>query len=254
MVHIREVRPQACELKFLVKPEIAVKIRQWARTHLDPDTHGTGPFGDEYQTTSVYLDTAAYDVFHRRGSFGRSKYRIRRYGQEDTVFLERKIRQPAVLAKRRTRLSLSALSRLTEPAVDSRWPGYWFHRRVMARRLQPVCQVAYSRMARGVVRNGDQVRLTLDCDLRALPAGDARFEPHAGAPDMVEMPAIMGMPDRVILELKYRGAPPAIFRQLVEEFALTPQAASKYRLGVVALGQAVAHQIAPGVRTAAFYA
>ena len=42
------------------------------------------------------------------------------------------------------------------------------------------------------------------------------------------------MTGRLILELKYRGAPPAIFRQLVEEFALTPQTASKYRLGVVA--------------------
>ncbi len=54
-----------------------------------------------------------YDVFHRRGSFGRSKYRIRRYGDEDAFFLERKMRQPAVLAKRRTRLPLVALERLT---------------------------------------------------------------------------------------------------------------------------------------------
>ena len=90
---------------------MAVKIRHWARTHLDPDAHGLGPFGDEYRTTSVYFDTDAFDVFHRRGSFGRSKYRIRRYGDEETVFLERKMRQPAVLAKRRTSLSLAALSR-----------------------------------------------------------------------------------------------------------------------------------------------
>ena len=83
------------------------------------------------------------------------------------MFLERKMRQPAVLAKRRTSLSLASLSRLTEPTLDAEWPGYWFHRRVAARRLRPVCQVAYSRMARGVVRDGEQVRLTLDCDLQA---------------------------------------------------------------------------------------
>ena len=35
---------------------------------------------------------------------------IRRYGDEQTVFLERKLRQPAVLAKRRTSLPLSSLS------------------------------------------------------------------------------------------------------------------------------------------------
>ena len=60
--------------------------------------------------------------------------------------------------------------------------------------------------------------------------------------------------NRLILELKYRGAPPAIFRQLVEEFALTPQAASKYRLGMVALGQVVAEEIMTGTGTDSFYA
>lgn len=245
MVHIREVRPHARELKFVVEPDQAVKIRHWARTHLDPDAHGLGPFGDEYHTTSVYYDSAAYDVFHRRGSFGRSKYRIRRYGDEQTVFLERKLRQPAVLAKRRTMLPLSSLSRLPEPTLDAEWPGYWFHRRLLARGLQPVCQVAYSRMARGVVRDGEQVRLTLDCDLQAMPSSDVHFSLEKG---------VAAMDGRLILELKYRGLPPAIFRQLVEDFALSPQTASKYRLGVVALGLAAVHQDVPGAGTEALYA
>jgi hypothetical protein len=33
---------------------------------------------------------------------------------------------------------------------------------------------------------------------------------------------------------------PAVFRALVEQFGLVPQSASKYRLGVVALGYAPA--------------
>jgi VTC domain len=247
MAHIREIRPQARELKFAVDPDVAVGIRLWARTYLDADTHGAGTFGDEYRTTSVYFDTDAYDVFYSRGSFGRSKYRIRRYGDEDTVFLERKLRQPAVLAKRRTSLSLTALPQLAEPAVEA-WPGFWFHRRVMARRLRPVCQVAYTRMARSVVRNGEQVRLTLDSNIRALPAKDIRFSTESA------LPAVTAMPDRLILELKYRGAPPAIFRQLVEAFALVPQTASKYRMGVVALGLAQPYPVAARSRIEAFYA
>jgi len=248
MAHIREVRQQAREVKFVVEAHMAAMIRQWARTHLDPDPHGGGLHGDEYRTTSVYFDTATFDVFHRRGSFGRSKYRIRRYGDDETVFLERKMRQPAVLAKRRTILSLAALPRLTESVVGADWPGYWFHRRVAARRLRPVCQVAYLRMARGVTRDGEQVRLTLDADLRAIPARSARF------PREVEVPPMPALPGRLILELKYRGPLPAIFRQLVEEFALVPQAASKYRLGVIANGQAVPTQVAPGAGTEAFNA
>ena len=109
-------------------------------------------------------------------------------------------------------------------------------------------------MARGVISDGE----TGPADARRRPSGaaglDARLRPvwRAGDGDGAGVPALS---DRLILELKYRGAPPAIFRQLVEEFALTPQAASKYRLGMVALGQAVpeaAHDQATG--TDAFYA
>jgi hypothetical protein len=244
MAHIREVRPHACELKFLLRPAVAAGIREWARSHLSADANGTGPFGDEYRTTSVYFDNAGYDVFHRRGSFGRSKYRIRRYGDEETVFLERKLRQPAVLAKRRTTVALSGLRDLSAPA-DPAWAGYWFHRRVAARQLRPVCQLSYFRMARAVVRDGEQVRLTLDSDLAVLPVASLGFPPGVGVPVLA---------DRLILELKFRGTPPALFRQLVEEFALSPQATSKYRLGVAALGQVTAQHALPPTGTEAFYA
>jgi hypothetical protein len=248
MAHIRDIRPQAREVKFVVEAVMAVRIREWARTHLERDTHGGGPFADEYRTTSVYFDTDAFDVFHRRGSFGRSKYRIRRYGEDEVVFLERKMRQPAVLAKRRTIVALEALPRVIDPAVDADWPGHWFYRRVTARRLRPVCQVGYLRMARVAMRNGEQVRLTLDSDLVALPPGNAPFPSAHG------LTAAEALPGRQILELKYRCAPPAIFLQLIEEFALRPQTASKYRLGVVASGQAVLMQPAPGAGTEPFYA
>jgi len=248
MAHIRDVRPQAREIKFIVDTATAVRIRQWARIHLEPDTHGGGPFGDEYRTTSVYFDTDALDVFHRRGSFGRSKYRIRRYGEAETVFLERKLRQPAVLAKRRTIVALEALPRLIDPVADDDWPGQWFCRRVAARRLRPVCQVAYQRMARVAMRNGEQVRLTLDSELVALPPGGSPVPAVAGRP------AAPVLPGRHILEMKYRCAPPAIFLQLVEELRLVPQAASKYRLGAVATGQvAPPGDILPGIGTEALH-
>jgi VTC domain len=248
MAHIREVRPAAREVKFVIDAAKAARIRQWARTHLEPDIHGSGPFGDEYRTTSVYFDTDAFDVFHRRGSFGRSKYRIRRYDDAETVFLERKMRQPAVLAKRRTIVALEALPRLIDPMVDADWPGHWFYRRVAARRLRPVCQVAYRRMARVAQRNGEQIRLTLDSDLVALPPGPSPV------PAVHGLMAALALPERHILEMKYRCAPPAIFLQLVEEFRLAPQSASKYRLGVVATGQVAPSGSAPGDRAEAFYA
>ena len=100
--HSRETRTGASEIKFLIDAPLGVEIAAWARRRLDPDPHGAGPFGDEYRITSLYLDTDRLDVLHARGSFGRSKYRVRRYGASDVVFLERKLRKPGLLHKRRT--------------------------------------------------------------------------------------------------------------------------------------------------------
>jgi VTC domain len=229
MTDLREVRTFAAEIKFLVDPELAASIRRWSRIYLEPDPHGTGPSSDQYLTTSVYFDTEKLDVFHRRGSFGRSKYRIRRYGDEQVVFLERKLREPAVLAKRRTMAPLNALGRLSGGDPGPSWAGDWFQARLAARRLRPVCQVSYQRTARIALAGDHMVRLTLDEALAAQPSSGTGFSPEPG------IPAIDG---RQILELKFRYGTPSLFKRLVEEFALMPEAASKYRLGMAATGQA----------------
>ena len=242
MSHSREVRSHAYEIKFVVPAGLANEIRRWARLELAPDPHGGGVHGDEYRTTSLYLDTLTLDVFHRRGSMGRSKYRIRRYGAAPQVFLERKMRQPTVLAKRRSSVPIASLSQLspslgsarspvdrrTAP-IDAGWSGSWFHQRIAARGLRPVCQVSYVRMARGIFSGSETIRLTLDSELHARPTLGYTFDHDPGAP-------MAGLLDggATILELKYRGPAPALFKRLVEEFALVPQTASKYRMGMLA--------------------
>ena len=228
MADTRDIRTFATEVKFVVEPALAARIREWARSHLAPDPHGRGPSGDEYLTTSVYFDTEQLDVFHRRGSFGRSKYRIRRYGDEELVFLERKLREPTVLAKRRTMTPLTALARLEAGEPHPSWAGHWFHARLAARRLRPVCQVSYRRTARLGIAGGDCIRLTLDEGLAAQPSAQAGFRDDPGV-------AVIDV--QQILELKFRYQTPALFKRLVEEFALTPQSASKYRFGMTATGQ-----------------
>jgi hypothetical protein len=272
MAHSREVRPHACEIKFVVPAAVAAEIRRWARAELEPDPHGSGPFGDEYRTTSLYLDNTTLDVFHRRGSMGRSKYRIRRYGDDALVFLERKMRQPAVLAKRRTRIGMEGLERLAPSlqtlvpsfdrsfrTVDREWTGGWFHRRVLARALRPVCQVSYFRMARGIFSGADPVRLTLDCELHARPALGYAFHDDRGRPIDGMQACLAGALSATadaaaILELKFRGAAPAAFKRLVEEFALVPQAASKYRMGMLTSMPEPPGRLAPLYRPTEFHA
>ena len=225
--HARETRPFASEIKFMVAADLGERIREWARVNLEPDPYGGGPFNDRYHTASLYFDTAAGDVFHRRRSFGRSKYRVRRYGAAAFAFLERKLRKPGILVKWRTIVSLDTIDRLADPEPDGDWPGEWFHRRLLLRQIRPVAELSYWRVARFARTAEGPARLTLDEDLRAVPVTEPRFTGLDGQEVL---------PGQMILELKYRQHPPAIFKRLVETFALEPQRASKYRLGMAAMG------------------
>ncbi len=239
MADTRETRASACEIKFVVDEGLAPRIKEWARTHLEPDPHGHGAFGDEYAISTLYFDTSRFDVFHRQRSFGRAKYRVRRYGDANAVFFERKLRQPGLLIKRRTSDGIEALNRLTGGIVDHDWAGHWFHRRLMARSLRPVCQISYDRMAR-VARSADgPARLTLDAGVRATRITAPRFEAHMG--DEV-------LEGRLVLELRYHARVPALFRRLIEDLALTPRTASKYRLGMESAGMGDRLDVPPARR------
>ena len=228
--HARETRPFASETKFVIPAALGEQIRTWVRQNLEPDPYGGGPFNDSYHTASLYFDTTKGDVFYRRRSFGRSKYRVRRYGEADFVFLERKLRKPGVLVKRRTTVPLDSIALLSDPVADPGWLGEWFHRRLLLRQINPVCELSYARVARFARTAEGPARLTLDEDVRVVPAHEPRFSGALGT---------LVTPGQMILELKYRYRVPAIFKRLVEEFSLEPQPISKYRFGMAALGEDV---------------
>lgn len=236
----RETREFACESKFLVNAQQAELIGAWARDHLQMDPHGGGAQGDVYRVSSIYFDTERFDVFQRNGSFARSKYRIRRYNQNDTAFLERKTKTNSQVSKRRTQVHVAEFNHL-HIAADARWPGYWFQRRVQLRGLQPVCQISYQRLARLGQSEYGPCRLTLDSEVNALPCAQTHYTPMAGQ-------ALLP-PGRYILELKYRYSLPVLFKRLLTEFAPVPQRLSKYRLAIESLelspANAAAHREAP---------
>ena len=222
----RETRDFAREAKFLVDVSKLPKVVDWARANLDADGHGTGVFADEYTTASLYFETTDFAVYQRQASYGRSKFRIRRYGLSDIIFLERKFRTERLLAKRRTTVPVTDLERLADAIPDRAWPGFWFHRRVLLRKLRPLIQMSYDRVARIGRSSTGPVRMTIDVNLRVLPMPDRAFIPGVGLP-IVE--------DKCIIEVKFRRELPAIFKRFAETFGLEIQKVSKYRLGLTAL-------------------
>jgi hypothetical protein len=226
----RDTRHGGAEIKFLVDGATAEAIRQWSRPLTAADAHGAGPHGDEYRTTTIYFDTGAFDVYWRRGSYGRSKLRIRRYGDADQAFVERKLRTSTLLAKRRTMVPVADLGHL-ENVCASDWPARWFHDRLRRRRLAAVCQVAYLRTARVLSTPHGVARLTLDTDLRALPLEQSAYRQGRGT---------FVARARTIVEMKYSRTIPAMFKQLVEDFRLEPARISKYRLAMETIRPGIA--------------
>jgi hypothetical protein len=228
----RDIRDNACEIKFLVSHDTAERLRERARALLAPDPWASGSHADQYTTTTLYFDTEKYLVFNRQGSFRRAKYRIRRYGAGDAAFLERKLRTSELLSKRRTLVRLDELAFLTTAVADEHWCGRWFHQRLLMRKLRAVTQVTYDRTARVAMTDYGVIRLTIDEGLKALPVDLPEFVPDGPATPL---------PVEAIIEMKYRAEMPAVFRRLAEEFGLQAQRVSKYRLGVTTARPEVAH-------------
>jgi hypothetical protein len=217
---------RAYELKFLIHEKMAGEVLTWARRHMASDPHVEASLGDAYRVSSLYLDTPTMDVFCHRGSAARSKFRLRRYGDESAIYLERKRKRRDCVEKRRTPILEAEMGLLQDPDTATDWPGRWFHRRLHARHLQPICQLRYERTAYVSGDSKDPVRLTLDRRLRCLPAAEWVVPSFCEGLDL--------LPGKRILEFKYRGPLPALFKGAICELGLRPAAVSKYRLGVEA--------------------
>lgn len=221
---IRENRAFAAEIKFFVPSDRVDAVRDWARARLRPDPYGGGPFGDCYQTNSLYFDTLDFDVFRRRGSYGRSKYRIRRYGDATELFFERKLKTHEHVTKRRSIVDIRELRRVAGAEPQKGWAGHWFHRRVLARELGVVCQIAYERTALVHSNGHGPIRMTLDRNVRALATTDLAFGSLAGKPELTG--------DQGILELKFYHALPPVFEEMIDRFGLASCPISKYRIAI----------------------
>ena len=223
---IRISSPPVREIKFRLDGEQAATIRAWARREMAADPWACRDEEECYRTTSLYFDTPQFDVLRQRGSYSRTKYRVRRYGDGSELFLERKTKRRDVVRKWRTMVPASDLDLLARNDIPM-WPGRWFRRRLATRDLRPVCEISYRRLARvGRAADGSPIRLTLDDEVSATSVDRLEFTGRA-----TPLPRI-----GTILELKYRDQLPELFAGLIAEHKLVAQPSSKYRTAAVALG------------------
>lgn len=224
----RTSREGAYEVKFLLDPAVAEEILARVRREMQPDPHADPSRVDGYLINSIYFDTAEFSVFRRLPGFRRRKFRIRRYGESEHVFLERKAKTRGVVRKRRTEIPERELDRVLAPTSEPAWSGQWFQQRLAKRALRPMCQISYERVALVGNANDEPIRLTVDRNLICRPAEGIALGPLQQGESLLQ--------DQRVLEMKFRTVLPPLFNSIVRDYQLTPGSVSKYRLGVVACG------------------
>jgi hypothetical protein len=222
--------PAAYELKFLLTQEQATAVTDRIRARLALDPHADPALGGAYRTTSLYTDTPRFDVFHRRGEYAASKYRVRRYGSAGPVFLERKDKDGNRVRKCRATVSAGDVARLAMRNGSPEWVGGWFRDQVGERELAPVCRIAYERVAFMGATDAGAVRVTFDRNIRGEPTAGWELRPVGAVSEL--------LPGFVVCEFKFRVALPAMLKEVVEALALVPTTVSKYRRFVRTTGLA----------------
>ncbi len=217
---------QRTELKVILGPEDADKVRGFADGHLDRDGHA-GPDG-VYVIHTLYLDTARLDIYNRAGDSGGTKFRIRRYGAENIVWLECKRRRRTSVTKRRTPWPLRDLGDFLQGYSQCDGWAKTFQDLVRSRRYGPRLLVSYPRRAWTA---GPRARVTLDWNIEArIPSADDPFRSD-------RPPFAVGR--EIVVELKYDQDRPPVFDELLAFLGRECGSFSKYGRGVEAAGLAI---------------
>src|SRR5262249_18563391 len=154
-----------------------------------------------------YLDTRQLDVYHRTSGYRRRKFRVRRYASAAWTFLERKSKWGDRVAKKRSAVKDEEVPLLALPMSLITWPGHWYHRSLVMRRLEPACVISYQRTAFVGPSVESPIRLTIDRRIHGVLASEWSLVPQEGG-----LPLLTG---KVILELKFRLALPALFKEVI---------------------------------------
>ena len=124
-VNAYEPIAEAYEVKFLLPADRADGVEEWARAGTFRRTR-TATKGDTIRPRCT-ADTDGLDVYHRSPGFKRSKHRLRRYGESDLIFLERKKRKGDRVRKKRVEVPAEDLALLEAEGVSPDWAGAWYY-------------------------------------------------------------------------------------------------------------------------------
>jgi len=232
----------AYEIKFLLDEAGAREVEERLSRSLRPDPYSDPAQGGMYRITSLACDNGAFGVFFRDEGMRNRKYRVRRYGDSDLVYLERKRSRQGKVRKRRCGAVIGDLEAVGSGRSEQAGHA-WFVREVAALEVAPVCRVTYLRRALFGDSAEGAVRVTFD---RAIEGVLSRgWEMEGGG----EQRGLLA--GKVVCEFKFHHAMPSMLKEVVAAMRLVPTGVSKYRACVRAfaaeLGVDLTREVTPVV-------
>jgi hypothetical protein len=240
-----KMQQQRFELKYVISEDIALGIRDYARSFLELDEYGVGKPNYAYTIHSLYLDSDDLRLYWEtiNGTKNRFKMRLRYYDENPAspVFFEIKRRMNDCILKQRggvRRDSVHWLLRGHIPEVahlTSKDPKQLvalqrFCDRMSTLQAAPKVHISYLREA-WVTSENNSIRLTLDRDVRA-----ERDVTGSLSADRSKS-TLTAFGNNVILELKFTSRYPLWWEDLTRRFSLFRGGAAKYVEGVTVLGE-----------------
>jgi hypothetical protein len=233
------------EFKYWCSEATAARIETFASPYMRADRFASaGP----QRNTSLYLDSYGYRFYEMHKNFApdRLKLRVRTYGEPfgPVAFCEIKRKVKTMTFKQRAGIPLGRVKDVLGGRVDVRECARadrdvlrTFVRFQAVYRASAKVFVTCMRAASESRTPGEETRMTLDRDLAWQPARHGQLEPERRAWRNIPDPdgrLVLGQ-RRVLLELKFTGAPPRWMVELVSAFQLERHAFSKYTGAVEAL-------------------
>ena len=238
------IQRQRYEYKYVIDERLALAIRDFVASYLEPDPYGRTQPLYSYPVHSLYLDSPSLRTFQEtvNGDRNRFKLRIRYYeNQHDTpVYFEIKRRADRVISKKRVmvyrhaaeelvRGFLPGFESLAHPVAEQMDALADFTRLVNHLQARPSVHVSYLREA-WIADGHNKIRVTLDRNVQSEAQRRVAFDYNFTRPNRV-------FGDRIILELKFTDRFPLWFKELVQVFNLRQGGAAKYVQGVLNMGE-----------------
>lgn len=245
---------QRFELKYRIRDEVALAVRDFVQGYLIPDEFSEGKEDFSYPVHSVYLDSDDMYLYHTTLNSDKNRFKLRMRFYDDSpekpIFFEIKRRMNRIIAKQRGGVKREAvpwilaghlpeMEHLTSSNPKELIAIQDFSKLMSRLGAVPKAHVAYMREA-WMSPYDNSARVTMDRSVKCEPELVTKLATYMDKPVSV-------FAEQVTLELKFTGRFPIWFRELVRVFGLVQCGAAKYVEGVTLSGQ---HNYVPGTTSA----